>query len=94
MAEEGKIKLQAIFTKDGRFTITDQHGREFDYVDSRHLSMNPNLVWLSSFELEAPWRLGIDRSRINLTFSIPLRSEGEMPAFIQEMIRERAAEGF
>lgn len=91
MASKEKIKLQAVFTKDGKFIITDQNGREFDYQQDNMIAYGRDRrdAVLLRYELEAPHDLSRDRPRINLTFSIPLQAEEEIPAFIQEMIRER-----
>ena len=81
-----KIKLHAIFTKDGKFAITDQDGREFKISERTYNNLDGTFL---NFELEAPHDLWRDRPRVNLTFSIPLQAEEEMPTFIQEMIREK-----
>lgn len=91
MSDKEKIKLQAIFTKDGKFVITDQDGREFEAIEENARTFRHDerdAVWLE-FELEAPHMLWYDRPRVNLKLSIPLQAEDEMPLFIQEMIRER-----
>lgn len=82
MAE--KIELHAIYRKDGRIEIRDQHGREFDGVaDTLASALERARQVVVGYELEAP-RWPTDPPHVEIRIRVPLDVEERLPDWMLE----------
>ncbi len=92
MADKEKIKLHAVYRKDGTITICDQDGREFEAEPSTYMTANNPSAVLIELELEAPhWFL--DKPRANIKISVPLDVEERLPEWMVEHLEFRYGHG-
>lgn len=82
--QDEKIKLHAVYRKNGAVTVHDQHGRSFDAEMDiggfKRLDQESTLIELTMVAPHFP----LDKPKVEVKITVPLEVEERLPGWMQE----------